>query len=109
LFISPATRMHLSANSFEDDRNYSSIFNFKTGLWAEIIEEKKPLYVNQYGTEFFNDSDYCYFLKSDLKIEHSIKFGRNCAAPEECDIMSEVMTEQECYKWIGENWDKFNK
>ena len=44
------------------------IFDFKTGKWAEIIEEKKPLYVNSYGTEFFEGDHFYRVNKEKLEI-----------------------------------------
>lgn len=79
------------------------LLDFQTGKWAEIIN--KPLYTNQYGTEFF-EGDKVWFISSrDGEIVESNidalddRFG-------ESNLWSEIMTEKECYRYIYENYEK---
>jgi hypothetical protein len=65
------------------------IFNYHSGKWAEIIEEKK---------------DFYRVVKCSLKVLKVI-----CDGLPETDTLSKVMTKQKCYKYIYDNWDKLNK
>ena len=76
------------------------IFNGKTGKWAEIVKE--PLYINQYGTEFFEGDEFFNVRLIDL---NPIRFRSN---PKKGDKnWSEALTERECHRWIYENWEKY--
>ena len=81
------------------------IFDPKTGKWAEIIEEKKSLYTNSYGTEFFGEEKYCYLSSNCSIISHG-----NGPFKESCykNMRSIIFygTERECHRYIDENWDE---
>jgi hypothetical protein len=89
---------------------WRTLLDFQTGKWAEIIEEKKPLYTNSYGTEFFEGSMCSVVNKHSLQVTnilslmdvHNYEYAGN-------DEESEIMTLKQCYEWILDNWDKLNK
>ena len=88
------------------------IFSASNGKWAEIV--KKPFYVNQYGTEFF-EGDVIYsilklnnsILKSDLS--DPVYDSITSKELEEDHVGSEPLTERECHRYLYENWDNLNK
>ena len=80
------------------------IFERKEPLLADLIkEEKKPLYVNSFGTEFFDGDDYYYVTKSDYTINKRVNFGVNFLCPEEDFRYTEIMTKKQCYQWLADN------
>jgi hypothetical protein len=88
--------------------NNKVVFDVKTGKWAEIIPEKKPLYTNAYGTEFFGEEQY-FFIRKDGS---SIFCGDRPFKDSHYKNMHSVAfygTEPECHRYIYENWDKLNK
>lgn len=91
------------------DRTCSNpfIFSMITGKWAETIEEKKPLYVNQYGTEFFEGDRVWHINKRDksLQFGHTNTFGDL----KDNAFFYEIMTERECHQYLADNWDKLHK
>ena len=74
----------------DNESGWVVLFDFKTGKWAEIIEEKKPLYL--------------YFIrKSDNAIcEHPASVGFLA----EDEIHTRSMTKRECHQYLADNWDE---
>ncbi len=85
----------------------AEIFSIKTGLWREIIEEKKPLYINTYGTEFFEGDDF-YFVLAKPNKKKKIIHGIENDTMTKVGYYSEAMTERECHLYLADNWDEFN-
>jgi len=90
------------------DLDGNIIFNGNTGLWSEIIEEKKPIYTNSYGTSFYKGDKYFSVSKSSGEFWDC----SNTVDPEffgDTSQDSELLTERECHQYLADNWDKFNK
>lgn len=77
------------------------LFSFKTGKWAEIVE-KKPLYINQYGTEFFEGDEYYFVLKETYEIDYSECLESETTGLQGDKYSSEIMTRRECHLWIAD-------
>jgi hypothetical protein len=96
----------------DDDYNEYNKGNFEQSTkddydkQEEIIEEKKPLYTNSYGTEFFEGDRYYYVGKKTLMIHSDTG---NSVNPKPNALTSEIMTEKECHQWIVDNWDELKK
>jgi hypothetical protein len=96
-------------SGYIQDDEANIIFDFKTGKWAEIIEEKKPLYTNGYGTEYYGGENY-YVVTPSHNVKKSIFTFDQDNLEENGELMRDfVGTERECHRWIDENWDKLNK
>jgi len=76
------------------------ISDFKTGKWAEIA--KKPLYVNQYGTEFFEGDAYCFVIKCTYEIDYSESLEIETTGLGGNSNVTEIMTRRECHLWIAD-------
>ena len=86
--------LHGVTNSFID----GWCFDSKTGKWAEIIEEKKPLYTNSYGTDWFEHDTCCKVRLSDEYIGEFVmlkKFGAD-------NNWTEAMTKRECHLYVAD-------
>lgn len=106
-YISKTCRIDCGKLHIENDGLYVDavvIFDFKTGKWAEIIPEKKPLYTNTFGTEFFK-GDICFYVRKETLeiIQDSTDSSEEIMG--DTNHVSEVMTRKECYKWISDNFD----
>lgn len=81
----------------------TSIFDFKTGKWAEIVEEKKP-YTNFYDTEFNEGDEHWAIMDGEIKGPYG---------PESSFIptliSSGALIERECHQYLADNWDELNK
>jgi hypothetical protein len=91
--------------------NYSrcdsfTLFDPKSGKWAEIIEEKKPLYTNSHGTEFFDGDEHYYVSLDDFEIVKNKLWTEDY---KQNHLVTEAMTERECHQWIADNWDELKK
>ena len=85
------------------------LFYPKTGKWAEIIEEKKPLYTNDYGREYFGGETYKY-VNSSMSIRNGNgvfdEYNFNDDKTLRVDFIG---TEQECHRYLYENWNKIKE
>lgn len=81
------------------DSNRTVLFDFSNGKWAEIIEEKKPPYTNQYGTKFFGGENYYYLRDSDIPIE-DICFNQSAVKGVGIRFIG---TKKECYQYLADN------
>lgn len=93
----------------KDSVNGIILFESRTGKWAEIVEEKKPLYINAYGTEFF-EGDYPYFIQFyGLEIIKGLEPMPNNGTFSASEEFTEIMTEAECHRYLYQNWDELHK
>jgi hypothetical protein len=78
------------------------LFDQETGKWAEIV--KKPLYVNQYGREYFNGDKYSHVINPDgeykfcngsFDLSNLYKDGEL-----RCKFIG---TKKECYQYLADN------
>ena len=85
----------------------------KDGFAVINISERTSLFKNSYGTEFF-EGDECWSVqylrinKLAAKAEYYFNNGTHVDIYTESKA-SEIMTEQECHRYIYENWDKLVK
>lgn len=82
------------------------IFNDRTGKWAEIVEEKKPLYTNSFGTEFFEGDEYWFIVKTSCKIKHGSNISDIPDTMCESNCLTEVMTKKECYQYLADHCEE---
>jgi len=84
--------------------------NLLTIVYEEEKPGKKPLYVNQYGTEFFKGDEH-YKIADSLEIVRQSYFlydERNFRAD---GTLIGIFrgSKKDCHRYLYENWDKLNK
>ena len=73
--------------------------------YRKVEEEKKPLYTNGYGTQFFDDDEFSW-VHSSLAVKEDDIFDKNSKITYSVLFMG---TTRECHRWIAQNWDELNK